>query len=559
MRINKSGYIVDTLVSTIFVVIYIGKRGMGGLLEIFGRAITVDAADLIWHWLSSLRLPIDDTQSAQHDQLNRIIDLMVDMKLDAAQDQLRLYLFDNPSCIYGRMAAAAICLHKNQLHEAVEELNSVYLRRPNNTTALYALGHCYERLGKESQAVEFYQDCIKFKSYLQFPCQRLAAIYFKNGQLEKTIQQYEQLIGQYPDDISTLVTLGHLYIASARYSKAIETFNTAILIHPDSFLIDDNKIDQLIRAGQLNEAFQMLEDLLARQSDRPELIVKQAEVLSMLGATGEAISQYQQALRICPDFLDATVKLGTQYLQMEADHLAAQQFNKAVEINDNIVDAYIGVATAQKLAGSFSDALATLSLAAAIQPNSSFLFAETAKLLLKAVISENVSFSEDSTDLLNAVIEAHQQQINRRPQNPDLYYRLGVLLTSAGHISNAIDSFQTALEINPTYARAKSKLSVCLLEAGQTEAALDQLTAPEYLDRDTLALHYKTALLYCNRIKFASSLINLDRYMVNIFASTDATVNISIVLQNLGLLDRVASMWENLQETTNQALNEKSL
>ena len=534
---------------------------MGALLEIFGRAITVDTADLIWHWLNTVKLSKQGGNSAQDHQLDKIIDLMGDAKLDTAAEQLRLYLFENPSCTCGRLAAAAICLHKNRLHEAIEELNSVYLRQPNNIMALYALGHCYERLGKESQAVEFYQDCLKFKNYLQFPSQRLAAIYFKNGQLERTIQQYQLLKDQYPDDISTLVTLGHLYIASAEHTKAIETFNTAILIHPDNFLAENDNIDQLIQAGQLHNALQMLEDLLYQQSDRPDLVVKQADVLSRLGATAEAISQYQQAIRICPDFLEATIKLGTQYLQMNAEQLAAQQFNKAVEINDKIVDAYIGLATAQKLAGCFLDALATLSLAVAIQPNSSFLFAETATLLFKAALSENLPFSNagDSTDLVEAVIEAHRRQISRRPQNPDLYYRMGVLMMSVGRISSAIKSFRTALDINPTYGRARSKLAVCLLEAGKKQAALEQLTAPDYLDKDALQLHYRTALLYCDRIKFASSLINLDRYMEDNFASTDAAVNISIVLQNLGLLDRVAAMWENLSETANQAIDSNPL
>jgi len=132
-------------------------------------------------------------------------------------------------------------------------------------------------------------------------------------------------------------------------------------------------------------------------------------------------------------------------------------------------------------------------------------------------------------------------------------------MMSVGQTNNAIESFRTALDINPTYARARSKLAVSLLEAGQTHAALDQLGPPECLDKDTLALHYKTALLYCDRLKFASSLINLDRYLEDNFASTDAAVNIGIVLQNLGLLDRVAAMWENLAETASEAINGNNL
>jgi len=530
---------------------------MSRLLEILGRAITVDTADLIWHWLNEVKLLKDNSESAQYQQLNKIIELAGDMKLAAAAEQLRLYLFENPSCTRGRLASAAIAMSKSQLNEAVEELNSVYMRQPNNTMALYALGHCYERLGKESQAIEFYQDCLKFKNYLQLPGQRLAAIYFKNGQLEKTIQEYELLKNQYPDDISTLVTLGHLYIANVRYAKAAETFNTAILIHPDNFHTESDSLDQLIADGQLDEALEQLEDLSQEQANGADLIMKRGDVLSMLGATSEAVSQYEEAIRVCPDFLEATIKLGTQYLQLQQEQPAAQQFNKAVEINDKIVDAYTGLAIAQKLAGNSSDALATLSLAAAIQPNSSLLFAETAVLQFKAGSGWDSSGSivDDSINLIDAVITAHWQQINHRPQNPDLHYRLGILMMSVGRITDALNSFRTAVGINPTYHRARSKLAMCLFETNQKTLALEQLIAPEHLDKDTLELHYKIALLYCDKVKFASSLINLDRLLENNFTYPDAAVNISIVLQNLGLLDRVTAMWDNLSDTANQAMN----
>ena len=219
------------------------------MLEILGGGMTVDTADLIWHWLDAVKP--DDSESTQQ-QLDKITRLMDDRKVDAAEEQLRLYLFDNPSCVRGRLASAAICLHENRLQKAIEELNSVYLRQPNNTMALYALGHCFERLGKEAQAIEFYQDCLKFKNYLQLPRQRLAAIYFKNGQLEKTIQEYELLKNEHPDDISMLVTLGHLYVAGAEYTRAIETFNTAILIYPDNFHSETACLDHLIADGELD-------------------------------------------------------------------------------------------------------------------------------------------------------------------------------------------------------------------------------------------------------------------------------------------------------------------
>ncbi|MHC4345964.1 MAG: hypothetical protein ACYSUP_14925, partial [Planctomycetota bacterium] len=111
---------------------------MSILLEILGRAITVDTADLIWHWLDATRSSQDDSteQAVQFQQLEQVIELMGTGRTQQAEEQLRLYLFDNPSCPRGRLAAAAICLSRNQLPGAIEQLNSVYVRQPSNTIAL---------------------------------------------------------------------------------------------------------------------------------------------------------------------------------------------------------------------------------------------------------------------------------------------------------------------------------------------------------------------------------------------------------------------------------------
>jgi tetratricopeptide (TPR) repeat protein len=536
---------------------------MSILLEILGRAITVDTADLIWHWLDATTPAADKDaeQTSQSQRLANVVELIRAQKTQAAEEHLRLYLFDNPSCIRGRLAAAALCLSLNHLDKAIEELNSVYMRNPSNTMALYALGHCHERLGRAEQAVEFYQDCLKFKNYLELPRQRLAAIYFKNGQLEKTIAEYELLRSEYPDDIATLLTLGHLYIANSAHAGAIETFNTAILIHPDNFASEGDDADELIHDGQLHEALDRIEELLQSEADRPDLGLRRADLLGAMGAEDEAICQYQDLLRQRPDFLEATIKLGTLYLQTNQQDLAAQQLSRAVEINDQIVDAYIGLATAQNLAGLTSDAFTTLSLAAAIQPNSSLLFVETALLqfrtsLGESLVCEGPGLLEQPEGLMTAVIKAHHSQIARHPLNPDLHYRFALLMMGVGEIRRAIEAFRRALEINPTFGRARSKLAVCLFETQSKEAAMEQLAAPYCLDRQMLELHYQTALLYCDKIKFASSLMNLERQMhKNFTGSGDTAVNISLVLQNLGLLDRAETMWDNLSDTAREAID----
>ncbi len=354
---------------------------MSRLLEILGSGMSIDIADLILHWFGVVRdNPDEHRDGSSVQQFDQVINLLSSNKTESATEKLRLYLFDNPSCIYGRMAAAVVCLQNGELELAIDELTKIYETAPNNTMALYALGHCYERLGKESEAIEFYQDCIKFKNFLQLPHQRLAAIYFKNSQLEKAISQYEQLKLEYPDDMSTLVTLGYLYIGSKNYDSAIEAFDTAILIHPDNFHEVPEEVEQLVAQEHFYEALEILDRLLEENQQRSDILTIRADVLGKMGDFENSVRQYEQAIDMYPDLLEATIKLGTQYLRSGAAQFAAQQFNKATEINDQIVDAYIGLVIAYKLRGNAAEAASTLSLAAAIQPNSTLLFAHTAAL-----------------------------------------------------------------------------------------------------------------------------------------------------------------------------------
>lgn len=98
---------------------------MSGLLETFGRAIAVDTSDLIWHWLDERRRSHEESASLRERHFGHVVDLMAESKYDAAQEQLRLYLFEHPACLLGRMAAASLSLRSNHLEAAVGELQSI--------------------------------------------------------------------------------------------------------------------------------------------------------------------------------------------------------------------------------------------------------------------------------------------------------------------------------------------------------------------------------------------------------------------------------------------------
>ncbi|MHC4125500.1 MAG: hypothetical protein ACYSRR_03475, partial [Planctomycetota bacterium] len=91
---------------------------MNGLLEILGRAITVETAELICCWLETLKTADNSRQFDPAGDLEKTVKLIRNNNTTAAAQQLREYLFKNPSCIYGRMIAAAIALQDNQLESS---------------------------------------------------------------------------------------------------------------------------------------------------------------------------------------------------------------------------------------------------------------------------------------------------------------------------------------------------------------------------------------------------------------------------------------------------------
>lgn len=525
---------------------------MSKLLEILGRAIAVSTPALLWHWIDVII-----KNSPDFEQMDEILNLVSLGSYDIAEERINEYLLQKPECSIGRMAATALCLEKSDISGAVENLQSVYYRQPNNTIALYALGHCYERLGKEAEAVEFYQDCLKFKNYLELPRLRLAAIYFKNGQIERAIKEYIQQRTEHPGDIETHVLLGHLFMQSGDYEAAVDAFNSAILIHPDNFAvsIEEEKIKELTEFGGAGQAVEYLNSLLEQQPDSAELYLQIGDVLAGEGNVVESVAHYEKAVKLQPSFLQGFVKLGSLHLSQGNFSAAAECFNKAAAINDEIVDAYFGLAAAQKKAGDKNSAYNTLTLGATIQQNSSILFAEAARLRYCAAAQTGSLDSRESQNSFKVMFETLKQQCSLNPDSQSLLYALGLLFMRKGLFSEAAELFGQVIRKNPTHYRALSRMTLCFAEKGEESKALTYLGTENKVSTELLNLHYKTSLLYCSRGSFIEALKTTKQRLEDNFDSQNAFTTLNEVLQNMGLVDRAFAGWNLISDLINCAAN----
>lgn len=518
---------------------------MSKLLEIFGRAVNIKTSDVIWHWLNMSIKKDDFFEDSQY--IEQILDHISNLKFHLADESIEQYLLDFPTSHYAFMAKACLCLKRGQTKRAMKVLADVVLFDPTNTMALYAIGYCFECRGDRENAIKYYQDSIKFKGYLQLPHQRLSAIYLDQGRIDNSITHYKQLCKEYPENTDFQIMLGYLYQINAQYKPAIEAFQHAITMHPDNFQLTGqlDDIDKMIEQNELEMAVHALEEKYNEFGDIPEIHIKLSKIYQIQGNFTQAVSVLKHAIKVQPNNMQANIKLATLYLQNKYYSLAAEQFNRALELNDEIIDAYIGLAMSQFKFGKDKDALDTLSLGSAIQQNSNLLYGECSSL--HYAISKNMNEKQISVPI-EQMIKSHYNRVKINPENSDTSYKLGLILMAAGDMKSAAKHLENALAINPYHYRAGSKLVICYHECGKNDKAKEILERDVEINQEITDIHYKTALLFCNEKKFQRAIGNLESSMKQTFTTSNSINDISTVLENIGLIDRAAANFAYLEK-----------
>ncbi len=546
---------------------------MSNLLELFGKGLETSLLSLILprstpltpeqvsflksqveadpsHTANVLRLAIHHIQSAAHDRAISLLEGIL------GQDKTHLD---------AHLAMAYMYSSASKLDAAIDQLNKAYKYHKKDSRVFFALGCCYERQGDIKQAMNYYKKGISARPYLARNMYRLAAISLYLRQYDHAIDYCRKLVEQNPNNICNYLFLGQLFLITGQYDKAIDTYEKGLTIEPDNFELHDDQVEKLVQAGQIPQAIERIHEIIDQQGDFPDSYVRLGDLYSRQNDDDAAVSNYSRALELYPGYLEAAVKLGTQHMRMMRYYHAAQQFNQAIEINDQLIATYSGLALAQHLAGDDDVAIETLELAGAIEPNTNLLFTEVNRLQFKLSQSQKSAESFVSeygnndqneikpADIINIQIRRYQQALKEKPDQASLNYRYGLLLQGNGQTSQAADYYKRAVAANPSFLKARIKLSLTYLEDGQYDLALTNLKDAFYLDKEYLELHYKLALMYCDKIQFALSVEQIASEATSPQEAQNVHNNLMLALQNMALVDRAAANWQAVCELEPQS------
>ena len=320
-----------------------------------------------------------------------------------------------------------------------------------------------------------------------------------------------------PQDFVANHKLGKLLSDEGKSHEAIGYLAKATRLNPANY----NNAYELARAyfndNEYSSARSTIQPLLSRADLSPQDQAKVHHLSAMIaeksGDPLQAVREYQLAAELRPDETDL-FDWGSELLEHGALEAATDVFAKGKDLFPHSVRMLIGLGVTLYARGQYDGAVERLCQASDIDPIDS-----TAYLFLGKVQSNEQNWSEQISERLARFVnlqpesafanyyyavslwKKHDQtadatELKRAqlllekatrldPHMDEAYLRLGIVFADQQKFSQAIDSYQKSLKINPRSAEAHYRLAQVYRKAGESGKAEQEVQLYQQTSKET--------------------------------------------------------------------------
>jgi tetratricopeptide (TPR) repeat protein len=236
-----------------------------------------------------------------------------------------------------------------------------------------------------------------------------------------------------------------------------------------------------------------------------------------------AIVEFQKATKTDPNFPEAFLNLGEEYMQTRDYGDAIPAFKRVLELKPNVEEADLqlgyallsqgfaaeaiphlerthaieALAIAQTETGRYQQAIGNLSAALVNRPNDPdllYYLGRAGGLLSKQSIDTLIEIYPDSARAHQAMAEnylvlrqmpqaegEYKAALQQRPDIPGLHLELGIVYAGAAQWPKAEEEFRTEVKLRPGEAEASYRLGSALLQEGKVHEAHEVLERADRL------------------------------------------------------------------------------
>ncbi len=403
-------------------------------------------------------------------------------KIDEAEKELRLFLEKHPKNSRSQEYLGRVTAVRGDLPGAEQLFKEAAELDAGNVEARLALAQLYLQLGWTDQARAELASVVKAFPDRKAAFFMLAALEGREGRKAQALEAYRQVTRIDGEDIAALYLTGMLSLDmgdAAEAQRIAEHLRKRYPKHPSG-----SRLLGMIRyaAGDFENAAL---ELRASLQGMPDLagyyFLGLAEYRR--GNYEMALSQFQRALDIQPEHLQARLMVGMTLLRQERVDDCIQQVKQVLAVNDQIAMAHNVLGSAYLAKKEFDKAMLHLDRAIALDPSLADAH------MKKGLFNLTQGNPQGAEVELEKAVEAAPEALNTRFLLASLYLR-------QQNYRGAIETLQAGLDGTEEDALLYNYMAAAYLAQKQNEQGLEALNKAKQAKPDYLTPYFNLANYY---------------------------------------------------------------
>jgi len=382
-----------------------------------------------------------------------------------------------------QLERVATLISGKQFPEAEQQLNQILKAAPNDAAALNLFGAIRAQQGRLKEAEVLFLRAIRNDKSLIGARMNLAYLYLIKGEREKTVVELKAVLSLDPANADAAYRLGWLLLSQGGFDECIslvdkvkqsQTLSAPLLsVLGDAYL---GKGD----AGKAEENYLLALDVDATNADA---LLGLAQVSQIKGNRESAVAYFDRASKLI-NSADLLNKMARVALNLNLKSDAVTALKRAVELRPTESSYYFALGVAflkprPDLAGAEESFRQFLKL----KPED-----VQGQVHLAYVLLKQKRLEESQEWLLKS--------IGKSEATPEAFYYLGLIAQGQNDDARAIELFQKAIQLAPSFSSAHVALGSTYLKLKDYPKAQQALEAGVRLNPDDSKGHYNLAMLF---------------------------------------------------------------
>ena len=316
--------------------------------------------------------------------------------------------------------------------------------------------------------------------------------HYSKGKLEEAVNVAKAFVDAHADSVPAHGFLGTLYAESGRLDDAAVAFQKLIAVKPGSVRGYRDLAVVYARQGKFAQALDALGDGIEKSEEPALLLAERASLNADLGRGSDAVSDFESALKLRPDFIEAYQTLALSHIAMGDTTNAVAVMDRGIAANPNSVilmvnrgGVFHALGMTEKALGAYREAIAISGddpsahralgfMAAEVD---SYAVAESAWEKVRDLTPGDVEVRDALAQLyaakgdLDASIGEMKAVLERAPDGDPVRFRLAEVYAAKGEVALAKAELLTCIKRTPKWIAPYKRLALLYLGEENVDSA----------------------------------------------------------------------------------------